>query len=267
MSGAGSKRADGRRAASEAFRHVLERIVDGLVAADLALGQLDLLGLAASLYGTCSSRWLMTFRRTRFLSSERATYHGAQDGVGGGEHLVARLRCSRPSGRRTSGPSARASRSCGRRRCAPRSRRVCSSGLTSSQYFSRMMPDSTISRLEQRHALQEAASPAPRCRSPSRARRRRGCTSCGRRSRPRRRPAGAAGSAGTYICDFSRSVGAGSATTRNTRGLTRSVMALMVPPLPAPSRPSKTMQTFRPLCTTHCCSFTSSTCSFFSSRA
>ena len=49
-----------------------------------------------------------------------------------------------------------------------------------------------------------------------------------------------------YICDFSRSVGAGSATTRKTRGLTRSVIALIVPPLPAVSRPSKTMQTFAP---------------------
>src|SRR5205085_3217791 len=46
---------------------------------------------------------------------------------------------------------------------------------------------------------------------------------------------------------FWRSEGAGSATTRNTRGLTRSVSALMVPPLPAPSRPSNTMQTLRPL--------------------
>ena len=44
-----------------------------------------------------------------------------------------------------------------------------------------------------------------------------------------------------YIWLFSRSVGAGSATTRNTRGLTRSVIALIVPPLPAPSRPSNTM--------------------------
>ena len=32
-----------------------------------------------------------------------------------------------------------------------------------------------------------------------------------------------------YIWDFSRSVGAGSAMTRNTRGLTRSVMALIAP--------------------------------------
>src|SRR5205085_965504 len=36
-----------------------------------------------------------------------------------------------------------------------------------------------------------------------------------------------------YICDFSRSDGAGSATTRNTRGLTRSVIARIVPPFPA----------------------------------
>src|SRR5262249_33803702 len=44
-------------------------------------------------------------------------------------------------------------------------------------------------------------------------------------------------------------------------------MALMVPPLPAPSRPSKMMQTLRPLCTTHCWSLTSSTCSRASSRS
>src|SRR5213083_3202533 len=76
----------------------------------------------------------------------------------------------------------------------------------------------------------------------------------------------AAGRCGTYrcmyICERSRSVGAGSATTRNTRGLTRSVIALIVPPLPAPSRPSKTTQTLSPLCLTHSCSLTSSTCSF-----
>ena len=65
----------------------------------------------------------------------------------------------------------------------------------------------------------------------------------------------AAGKCGTYrcmyICDFSRSVGAGRATTRNTLGLTRSVMALMVPPLPAVSRPSKTMHSFAPDAFTH----------------
>jgi hypothetical protein len=47
-----------------------------------------------------------------------------------------------------------------------------------------------------------------------------------------------------YIWLFSRSLGAGSAMTRKTRGLTRSVRGLIVPPLPAPSRPSKMMQNF-----------------------
>ena len=64
-----------------------------------------------------------------------------------------------------------------------------------------------------------------------------------------------------YIWDFSRSVGAGRATTRNTRGLTRSVIAFIVPPFPAPSRPSNTMQTFSPVCLVHSCSVTSLTCS------
>src|SRR3954467_13561357 len=68
-----------------------------------------------------------------------------------------------------------------------------------------------------------------------------------------------------YIWPFSRSLGAGSATTRNTRGLTRSVIALIVPPLPAPSRPSNTTHTLSPWCTTHCCRRTSSPCSRASS--
>src|SRR5215472_2691269 len=50
---------------------------------------------------------------------------------------------------------------------------------------------------------------------------------------------------------------------RNTRGLTLSVIALMTPPLPAVSRPSKTTTIFNPLCCTQSCSFTSSPCSFF----
>src|SRR5690349_17254814 len=39
----------------------------------------------------------------------------------------------------------------------------------------------------------------------------------------------------------------------------------MVPPLPAPSRPSKMMQIFAPVYCTHSCNLTSSTCSFASS--
>ena len=63
-----------------------------------------------------------------------------------------------------------------------------------------------------------------------------------------------------YICDLSRSVGAGNATTRNTRGLTRSTSRLIVPPLPAVSRPSKTTQTLAPDDFTHSCMATSSAC-------
>src|SRR4051812_23720969 len=66
---------------------------------------------------------------------------------------------------------------------------------------------------------------------------------------------------------FSRSVGAGSATTRNTRGLTRSVSALIVPPLPALSRPSNTTQTLAPDDFTHSCIATSSACSVRSSAS
>src|SRR4029077_3612717 len=54
-----------------------------------------------------------------------------------------------------------------------------------------------------------------------------------------------------YICDFSRSVGAGRAITRKTRGLTRSVIALIVPPFPAGSRPSNTMMARSPLAFTY----------------
>lgn len=48
--------------------------------------------------------------------------------------------------------------------------------------------------------------------------------------------------------------GAGRATTRKTLGLTRSVIAFMVPPLPAASRPPKTTTTRSPLNLTQSCS-------------
>src|SRR5215475_12066372 len=63
-----------------------------------------------------------------------------------------------------------------------------------------------------------------------------------------------------YSCDVSRYEGADKATTRNTRGLTRSVIALMVPPLPAPSRPSNTIMIRKPLNLTHSWSLQSSAC-------
>src|SRR5215813_9196709 len=68
-----------------------------------------------------------------------------------------------------------------------------------------------------------------------------------------------------YTCVLSRSEGAGRATTRNTRWLTRSVIALIVPPLPAPSRPSNTTMTRKPLCLTQSWSLHSSACSRTSS--
>src|SRR5262249_8205290 len=58
-----------------------------------------------------------------------------------------------------------------------------------------------------------------------------------------------------------RSDGAGNATTRNTRGLTRSVSALITPPLPAASRPSKTTTIRAPSAFTQSCKAHSSTCS------
>ena len=64
----------------------------------------------------------------------------------------------------------------------------------------------------------------------------------------------------TYICVFSRSVGVGRATTLNTRGLTRSVIRLIVPPFPAVSRPSNTTQILAPVSFTHSCMATSSPC-------
>src|SRR5262245_55681199 len=56
------------------------------------------------------------------------------------------------------------------------------------------------------------------------------------------------------ICDFSRSEGAGRATSRKMRGLTRSVRALIVPPLPAASRPSKMTITRSPFSLIQSCS-------------
>src|ERR1700733_15868201 len=63
-----------------------------------------------------------------------------------------------------------------------------------------------------------------------------------------------------YICERSRSFGAGSATTRKTRGLTLSVSRLITPPFPAVSRPSNTMHTLACSSTIQRCICTSSTC-------
>ena len=70
-----------------------------------------------------------------------------------------------------------------------------------------------------------------------------------------------------YIWVRSRSVGADRATTRKVRGLTRSVIRLIVPPFPAVSRPSNTTQTLAPDALTHSCMATSSPCRRRSSRS
>ena len=61
-----------------------------------------------------------------------------------------------------------------------------------------------------------------------------------------------------YICDWTRASGAGRAMCLKTRGLVRSVIRRIVPPLPALSTPSNTMQTLAPVALTHSCIATSS---------
>ena len=174
----------------------------------------------------------MQLSRARFLSSERTMYQGACL-VSVASSIASRAReysyhCSR-EGRSIglsfhcrSGSSIRAW-----------NRLSCSSSLTSSQNL--ISGDAAVDDVASRTpgSVRGTARTAPSCRSPSRARRRPGCTSSGRRSRPRRRPGSAPCSAACTSGIFSRSEGAGSATSGTTRGLTRSVMALIVPPLPA----------------------------------
>jgi len=145
-------------------------------------------------------------------------------------------------------------------------RLVCSSALTSSQYLIRMMPDSTIARStagvirRNRSVCSGVQKPITRS-TPARL----------YQLRSKMTTSPAAGKWAmyrwTYICDFSRSVGAGRATTRKTRGLTRSVIRLIVPPLPAVSRPSKTTKTLAPVALTHSCIATSSAWSVASSAS
>src|SRR4051812_45180848 len=70
-----------------------------------------------------------------------------------------------------------------------------------------------------------------------------------------------------YICDLTRASGAGSAMCLNTRGLVRSVIRRIVPPLPAESTPSNTTQTLAPVFLTHSCMVTSSPWRTFIARS
>src|SRR6516225_9666816 len=139
-------------------------------------------------------------------------------------------------------------------------RRFCSASLTSSQYLISCIPPSTMNSsnsgqvLRNRRYCSSVQKPMT-CSTPARL----------YQLRSKITISPAVGRCPTYRCryncPFSRSDGAGNATTRNTRGLTRSVMALIVPPLPAASRPSKITTTRRPSCLTQSCRAQSSTCS------
>src|SRR5271169_5617488 len=201
----------------------------------------------------------MQLRRARRLSFERTMYQGAYFVLVASNivsrareysyHLLREHRSVGLSFHWRIGSLMRASK-----------RRFCCSSLTSSQYLISRMPSSTMNSSNSGHTL----------------RKRRCCASVQNpitystparlyqlRSKITISPA--AGKCCTwrcrYNCDFSRSDGAGSATTRNTRGLTRSVIALIVPPFPAASRPSKITTTRKPCCLTQSCSAHSSTCS------
>src|SRR5699024_1967091 len=106
-----------------------------------------MVGISRSMcsYGMVDSRWLMTFTRERFLSSDSTVYHGA-DGMSvwmnissfAREYSSHRVMDSRSIGdsfQRRSGSSRRDSK-----------RRTCSSSDTENQYFRSMMPSSTSSR-------------------------------------------------------------------------------------------------------------------------
>ena len=110
-------------------------------------------------------------------------------------------------------------------------RRSCSSSLTENQYFTRTMPEwisiSSNSGQERRNSRYSSSVQKPiTCSTPARLYQDRSNSTIsppdGRCSTYRWK----------YHCDFSFSVGVPSATTRTTRGLVRSTMRLMVPPLP-----------------------------------
>src|SRR4029079_4790801 len=203
----------------------------------------------------------MQFNRARRLLSERTRYHGACL-VSVDSSILSRAREHSyhfSLEGRSMGLSFHWRRGSSRRASK---RRSCSSLLTSSQYLSNVIPPSmryfsNTGHNSRARVYWSLVQNPMTCSTPRRL----------YQLRSKMTISPAAGKCWAYcwmyIWVFSRSEGAGSAMTRKTRGLTRSVRALIVPPLPAPSRPSNTMQTLRPLYLTHSWSFTSSTWSFF----
>ena len=201
----------------------------------------------------------MQFNRARGLSSASTTYQGASEmSVWTNISSFAReksTQCDRESRsvsesfQRRIGSSMR-----------ERNRRSCSSSETENQYFSRTIPSSTRSR-----------SKIGTCR------RNRRCSSGVQKPstfstparlyqlRSNRTISPAEGRFAMYRWKYhwerSRSVGLGSAAMRVTRGFVYCVIRLIVPPLPAASRPSKMTTILAPDCETQSSIFTSSSCS------
>ena len=109
-----------------------------------------------------------------------------------------------------------------------------------------LQPGADQHPLQVRGLPQELQVLAGRCRTPSRAPRRPGCTRTGRTAPARRPPAGARCTAGSTTALLAL-VGLSSATTLVPRGLRCWVNRLIVPPLPAASRPSKMITTRWPV--------------------
>src|SRR4029453_1247834 len=128
--------------------------------------------------------------------------------------------------------------------------RSCSSSLTENQYLIKMIPERMSIRSnsgqDRRNSRYSSSVQNPITRStPARL----------YQLRSNRTISPPAGRWGTYRwkyhSDFSRSVGVPRATTRETLGLSGSVIRLIVPPFPAASRPSNRMHTRKPLALIH----------------
>src|SRR5215216_791694 len=136
-------------------------------------------------------------------------------------------------------------------------RRSCSASETENQYLTRMIPERSSIRSNsgqaRRNSWYSSSVQKPMTRStPARL----------YQLRSNRTISPAAGRWATYRWKYhwvrSRSVGAARATTRQMRGLRLSVIRLIVPPLPAASRPSKITTTLSPACLIHSWSLISS---------
>src|SRR5215467_8696488 len=202
--------------------------------------------------------WWMQFSRARFLSSECRINQGAHfESVAlsiisrareYSNHLLREGRSIGLNFHCRKGSSMRASK-----------RRFCSLSLTSSQILISLIPPLTMYRSTSGHNSRNL-----RCCSLEQNPITRSTPARLYQLRSKITISPAAGKCCMYLCmyiiDFSRSDGAGRAITRKIRGLTRSVIARIVPPLPAASRPSKMTITRSPLYFTQYWSLHNSAC-------